>query len=280
MIKNILLLGGSGYLGTAIAKRFADGSDHQVTTGDLAEPVSCDKFIKLDVLDKDEVTASVKEFDLIINCTGQITTPINTCFNINTKGTDNLVEAVKSAGKKLLHISTVAVYGTCNYASESNPMIPETPYAVCKAFAEYKIKSTLAEASFCILRLTNLYGGKQEKGLFAYLLKSYLSNKELHFNNDGSLMRYFLNINDCAEAVFSAVRNKLSGIFNVPAVDKYNILEIIELIETTRGIKFKTSFDKNNAVENIDFINFSAFGKVTGFEPKLKLIDFINQTFV
>ncbi|NMB82153.1 MAG: NAD(P)-dependent oxidoreductase [Ignavibacteria bacterium] len=280
MTKKILLLGGSGYLGTAIAEKFAGTSDYSITIGDLSAPVAGGNFLKMDLLEKDIFQNSVNEFDLIINCTGQVTSPINTCFNINTMGTDNLVDAVKAAHKQLLHISTVAVYGTCSYAYEKSQVNPETPYAACKAFTEYKIKNALPLEAFCILRLTNLYGGKQEKGLFAYLLKSYKSGKELSFNNNGLLLRYFLHVNDCAEAVLSAVRNNLSGIFNVPAIDKYNILEFIELIETTCGIKFKTSFDKNNAVENIDFINFSAFEKATGFVPKLKLIDFIKQTFV
>ena len=280
MINNILILGGSGYLGTSIVKRWNCNNDCKITIGDLSEPVFGGQFVHIDMLDKLMMESTINEYDLIINCTGQITSPINKCFDINTKGIDNLVEAVRSAGKKVLHISTVAVYGTSIYADESSSLNPETPYATCKAIAEYKIKSILSDESFCILRLTNLYGENQAKGLFAYLIKSYLSNRELDFNHDGSLMRYFLNINDCAEAVWMAIRNNLSGIYNMPTIEKYSVKEIIQLIEKMRCVKFKTSFEQTRPVENIDIVNFDAFRNATGFEPKTKLTDFINQTFL
>lgn len=280
MIKNILLIGGSGYLGTAIMKRFISEIDFNITVGDLSGPViPGKKFLKLDVLDINAVYKCIREYDLIINCAGQITSPITTCFEINTQGIDNIVNAVKSFDKKIIHISTVAVYGTISYADEMSPINPESSYAACKAFAEYNIKSILPENSFCIMRTANLYGEKQKKGLFAYLLRTYLSGEKLHFNNDGSLTRYFLHVNDCANAVLSAVRNNLYGVYNVATNDKYNINGIIALIENTCKTKFITEFEDTKPIENIDKLNFDAFGKVSGFEPQIILMEFINKIF-
>ncbi len=280
MIKKVLLVGGSGYLGTAIAKRFARDDDFDLTVGDFSEPqIAGQKFIKFDVMDRASVNSYIKEYDLIINCIGQITSPINACFNINTYGIDNIIHAIHAYKKKIIHISTLAVYGTTSCASEISPINPESPYAACKAFAEYKITSQLPEESFCILRLANLYGENQQKGLFAYLLRSYLSGEKLQFNNNGTLTRYFLHVSDCANGVFWTVRNNLIGVYNVASNDKYSIIEIISLIENTCKNKFITEFENLKPIENIDRLNADDFWKASQIEPQLTISKFINNTF-
>lgn len=279
-IQKILLLGGSGYLGSHIAARFKREVDFDITIGDLIEPINsaCD-FIKVDVLDSTFVSSVVRNHDLIINCVGQITNPITMSYRINTEGIDNIIHAVKTHNKKLYHISTVAVYGTAEYADEKSELSPESSYAACKAFAEYQINNNLSKKRFCILRVPNLYGENQPKGLIAYTFKSALSDKKLHFNNDGSLARYFLHVDDCSEAVFFAIQKNLCGTFNIPSNEKYSLREIISLIETTSNIEFEKRFDQRKPIENIGKLNFSAFGCVTGFKPKKSLNHFVNGVF-
>lgn len=276
----ILLLGGSGYLGHGIASRFEEEMDYIVTVGDLVKPADSKyDFVEVNVLDKSIVSSVIKNNDLIINCTGQITNPINVCFRINTTGVENIVQAVKSHNKKLYHISTTAVYGTAKYADENSNLNPESPYAACKSFAEYQIINNLAGEMFCILRLPNLYGENQTKGVFAYILKSYLSDRKLHFNNDGSLSRYFLHVDDCGEAVLSAITKNAEGIFNVTSHDSYNVKELITLIEKASNVEFEKLFDPVKPIENIKNINFNAFKKATGFSPNTSLTDFINKVY-
>lgn len=280
MIKKILLLGGSGYLGHSIAKRFEKEDDFILTIGDIIKPINSKlEFVEVDVLNKALISSVIKKYDLIINFTGQITNPINTCFRINTKGVDYIVDAVKTCNKKLFHISTVAVYGTTPYADENTVMNPESPYATCKSFAEYCINDKLSEQMFCILRLPNLYGENQPNGLFAYLLKSYQSDKKLDFNNGGNLLRYFLHVDDCADGILKAVYNDLYGIFNVTSNEKYDLRKIIKLIEMTNNTIFIKKFNKIKPIENIDEINFEAFKNATGFSPVNSITEFIIKTF-
>lgn len=280
MIKRILLLGGSGYLGCNIAKRFKKGNDFILTIGDIVRPRNSEwEFVKVDVLQKKSVCSAVEKHDIVINCTGQISNPINACFKINTKGIDYVVDSVNTSNKKLFHISTVAVYGTTSYADENTVMNPESPYATCKSFAEYRINERLSEQMFCILRLPNLYGKNQPNGLFAYLLKSYQSDKKLDFNNGGDLSRYFLHVDDCADGIFKAVNNDLCGTFNVAGNEKYDLIQIIKLIEKTNNVTFFKNFDKIKPIENIGEINFNAFKDATGFSPIHSVLDFIIKTF-
>lgn len=280
MIKKILLLGGSGYLGSNIVKRFKKENDFILTIGDIVKPQNTEsEFIKVDILRKDLVDSVIKEHDIVINCTGQITNPINTCFKINTKGVDYIVDSIKAYNKKLFHISTVAVYGTTSYADENTVMNPESPYATCKSFAEYGINERLSEKMFCILRLPNLYGKNQPNGLFAYLLKSYQSDKKLDFNNGGDLSRYFLHVDDCADGILRAVNNDLYGTFNVTSNEKYDLRQIIKLIEKTNNMIFVKKFNKIKPIENIEEINFEAFKNATDFFPIQSITEFLIKTF-
>jgi nucleoside-diphosphate-sugar epimerase len=280
MIKKILVLGGSGYLGHSLAKRFEQEDDVVMTVADLKKPLNAElEFVEVDVLNGALVSAIIKEHDVIINCTGQITTPIDTCFRINTAGIDNIGSAVASHNKKLFHISTVAVYGTKEYADEHTAMNPESPYGACKSFAEYRITQHLSKEMFCVLRLPNLYSENQPRGLFAYLLKSYRSDRKLHFNNDGTLTRYFIHVDDCAEAIALAVRRELRGTFNVPSTVQYELNEIISLVENGARVHFEKQFDRVKPIENIKKLNCNAFYEEIGFSPKRSLTEFINKTF-
>jgi nucleoside-diphosphate-sugar epimerase len=281
MIKRkMLILGGSGYLGLNIARRFEAESRFDVTIGDIKEPATQGiNFCKTDVLNLSSLDTLIKNQDIIINCTGQVTEPIYECLRINTEGTENITAMVSRYFKKLVHISSTSIYGTCDTVDEQTGPNPESPYSTCKAFAEFQVMK-VKDTQPCILRLPNLYGEYQTKGLFAYLSKSYSTDKKLHFNNDGSLRRNFLYIADCAEAMFLAVEKELSGIFNVPAPDNYSLKEIIGLIESLKPVKFDIVYEQAKPIENISNVSFKAFSDQTGFVPKHSILSFINNSFL
>jgi nucleoside-diphosphate-sugar epimerase len=280
MIKRkILILGGSGYLGQNIARRFEAAGKYLVTIGDLKEPViPGSTFIKVDVLNISTLDTIIHNQDIIINCTGQITDPIYECLRINTEGIGNITELISRYHKKLFHISTTSVYGTCQTVDEQSNPNPESPYSTCKVFAEFQVLK-IQNIKPCILRLPNLYGENQTKGLFAYLHKSYLSDKKLQFNNDGSLRRNFLHIADCTEAILLSVEKELSGIFNVTAPDNYSLKEIIGMIEISKSMKFETVYAPAAPIENINNISFKAFTGLTGFVSNHSIRSFINNSF-
>lgn len=277
--KKVLILGGAGFLGMEIARRFEKENRYLITIGDLSEPPDPGiAFEKTDVLNRLALEHQIKQHDIIINCSGQISHPIYGCFRINTEGISHIAQAVKDHKKKLIQISTVAVYGTIPAADENTAMNPESPYSTCKAFAEFIVNRTLGNNA-CILRLPNLYGENQVKGLFSYLIRSYISDRKLHFNNDGSLCRYFLHIKDCSEALFLTVDKDLTGTYNIPAPEKFDLTEIISRIESIKSMKFEAVFDRNPPIDNIDNISFSDFREVTNFNPERSVHDFINQSF-
>jgi nucleoside-diphosphate-sugar epimerase len=272
--KEILVIGGSGFLGSEIIKKLGK----QVVNGDFTPPKNNleNRYINLNLLDRYNISNVINKFDIVINCAGQITTPINECLNLNTIGIYNLINALNQSNNiKLYQISTVAVYGTLINGNEKAQLNPETPYACNKAFAEFLITNTFNN-KFCIIRIPNIYGEKQNKGIFAYLKRSFLTDRKLHFEHNGDLLRYFLHVEDIADAIVSSIANNINGTYNLTSPDRLTIKELINLVEEVHNIKFDVSFGSSKPIENIDFLDGSMFYNLTNFTPLKKVKDYIK----
>ena len=273
-VKKILVIGGSGFLGSRIVQKLGE----KAVIADFLPPSYDSKslYVNLNLLNKHDINKVISEFEVVINCVGQITSPINDCFSINTEGIFNLVSAVNNSNNvKLFQVSTVSVYGTTTNANELTKLNPETPYASSKAFAEFII-SNICNKDYCIIRIPNIYGNGQQKGVFAYFKRSFISDKKLEFQNNGDLLRYYLHVEDVADAIICAIRNNLSGIFNLTSDDRYTIRDLIDLIEKFHSIKFESSFGINQPQENIDLLDGFKFKEATNFSPLNKVEDYIK----
>jgi nucleoside-diphosphate-sugar epimerase len=280
MTKKVIILGGAGYLGLSLTRYLTDRHEYDVSIGDTAQPsIAGVEFIPLNILDAGSLVEILKDFDYVINCAGQITYPINLCFQLNSVGINNIIGATQSFKTRIIQISTTSIYGSVDNACEDTAINPESPYSSCKAFAEFYIMSHLMADRYCILRISNLYGGGQPKGLFAYLLRSFTSDRFLEFNNDGTLLRYFIHIDDCIKAIELALNKDIHGIFNVSSGDRYSVKEIINQIEICSGITFKKQFKPVKPVENINMLDYSKFSTLTGFEPSYNVSSYIKEKF-
>jgi len=250
----ILLLGGSGLLGQSLQSEFAANEFNHIYVCSRKDQGGAN-HIQGDLLDANLVNHLVSlQFDLIINLTGQVTRPINDCLALNSVGIENLIRIVQKTPRcKLIHMSTVGVYGSCDEADETAVLNPETPYSTAKATAEKLLISNLPPEDLVIFRLSNLYGQEQLKGVFAYLIRSAKSDCILDFNNNGSLVRYFLHTNDCASIIIQFISGHIqgtSGIFNIIGPDKYSLIQLISMVEELRNIKFDVRLEPIKPYDN------------------------------
>ena len=149
-MKKILLIGGTGNLGSAIIKN------------NLFKNIFYPNKKNLNLLDKVKIKAYLKkDFDIIINCSGY--PRIRSCeknslksFELNYLTVKNLVDEIKTynfnknKNTRLIHISSDSVYESLkgNY-SENDKYDPKTFYSVCKVLAEISVKDL---KNFCIIR--------------------------------------------------------------------------------------------------------------------------------
>jgi nucleoside-diphosphate-sugar epimerase len=277
-MSSALILGASGFLGQSLVSFFADRIQ---VIGALSRSEFDYKNDKVnlhyvDVTNFNAIDKVINKYDVIINCVGQVTDPISSCLELNTTGINNIVLSVKKHNKKLIHISSVSVYGSANYVDEKSELNPETPYGYTKIFSESIIRKNLDE--YAILRVSNLYGDAQNKGIINYLEKTYKSgDTNLFFNNDGSLKRYYLYIHDFAAIIFEGFSNDIKGIYNIVGNHQATIKELVGTFESILGYKFNVNYKNQLPLENLEEINYDKVKEFLGYKSEQNLENFINN---
>jgi nucleoside-diphosphate-sugar epimerase len=256
-MNKVLVIGASGLLGRSLVEYFVS-NNFQVGALSRNCDNQNDKFNNyyVDVLDYERLEFVVAQYDIVVNCIGQITNPIHKCVSLNTKGVKNIIDAVKKNGNYLIHLSTVSVYGSSSAVTEESPVNPESVYGSLKYFAEYQISQNLT--NYAVLRISNLYGKGQVKGILGYVLRSFRNNeKALFFNNDGSLKRYYLHIDDLSSIVKLIIDKRVKGTYNVIGGDFLTIKQLVALCEKALDYFFDVQYEVKRPIENIDRVDNS-----------------------
>ena len=260
-MNKVLVIGASGLLGRSLVEYFVS-NNFQVGALSRNCDNQNDKFNNyyVDVLDYERLEFVVAQYDIVVNCIGQITNPIHKCVSLNTKGVKNIIDAVKKNGNYLIHLSTVSVYGSSSAVTEESPVNPESVYGSLKYFAEYQISQNLT--NYAVLRISNLYGKGQVKGILGYILRSFRNNeKALFFNNDGSLKRYYLHIDDLSSIVKLIIDKRVKGVYNVIGSDLLTIKQLVALCEKALDYCFDVQYEIKRPIENIDKVDNSKLKK-------------------
>ena len=276
----ILLIGGTGLLGQSLQDEFKSNEFKNVYTCSR-EDLNTANHIQGDLLNLALVQQLIDlQFNLIINLTGQITKPIENCLLLNSVGIENLIQLIKNSPNcKLIHISTVGVYGSSNFADENSIVNPETPYSTAKCIAEKLLLDKLNGDNLVIFRVSNLYGEKQLKGVFAYLDTAAQSDQILDFNNDGSLVRFFIHTKDCASIIVTFIQSHIenaSGIFNIIGSDKYSLIQLIGLFEKIKKLKFTINLNIAKPYENAMELSDAKIRSLFEYSPKMDIKSYLD----
>ena len=156
MAKNILITGSNGQLGNEMRKLLADNPLFNTYFTDVAE---------LDITDAEAVCNFVADnsIEVIINCAAYTAVDLaednrELCDKINHIAVENLANAAKQAGAKVIHVSTDYVFdGTsCRPYLESDTTCPRSVYGTTKLAGECALAEILPD-SHIIIRTAWLY---------------------------------------------------------------------------------------------------------------------------
>ncbi len=280
--KKVLILGGTGFLGQELVKILvSDPSISLIGVGSrskLKVTSSQVKSHKINVLQLANVLTVCRKYDIIINCTGQVSSPFSNCLLQNSIGINNLIQVCQKQKKKIIQISSILTYGSARLVNEESLLNPESNYAASKASAELLIKQSLPTKQYLIVRLTNLYGSKQTKGILWDILRSYKKGRLLSINdNDGTLRRNFLHVEDAAALISRLIRINAQGIYNLGSQDYYSIREIVKTIESITGGKYRVKYANLPPQSSIDKISFEKLDKRIHPQFKYRVQDFLKQ---
>lgn len=227
MIKRILITGGVGFLGVHLARKLLkDG--YQVTLFDTADIDAKDligktTFIKGDVRDKTAVEKALKNQDFVVHAAAAL--PIQQSkkiiFSVNVEGTRSVLEAsLKNKVKRLIFISTTAVYGIPKHLpeTEDSPLDPIGDYGKSKIAAENLCKNYMEKGLSINIIRPKTFLGPERLGVFELWFEAIYTGKRVFILGNGNNHYQLLAVSDVVTAIEKALQNKVSGeIFNLGA---------------------------------------------------------------
>lgn len=249
---NILITGGAGFIGKALAKKMLIEACC-ITVLDLKEKIASGTLIEgVEYLDCDiSKYSSIKSMenkgiDFIFHLASQTSGLISQedpslDVDTNVKGTLNICRlATANPGSKITFTSSMAVYGDYKEAiNESFPIKPSSNYGASKISAEQYIKLFEKRGvRNSILRLFNVYGPGQDltnmkQGMLSIFMTQAILNG--HIDITGSLERYrdFVYIDDIVAALMLTLDSSTDGeIYNVGTGVKTTVKSLVDSINT------------------------------------------------
>jgi nucleoside-diphosphate-sugar epimerase len=168
-MENILITGGSGFIGTNLVQSLLCEGKLKVINLDIAEPLIAEHreyWQKVDLMDAKSLRDAIARFkpDYIVHLAARTDTNSNVLadYAINTQGTENLLAAVKAANcvKRLIITSTQYVYRSRQdpFPRTDDTYAPHTTYGESKRLAEEITRHAGLTCVWTIVRPTNVWG--------------------------------------------------------------------------------------------------------------------------
>ncbi len=259
--KQVLVTGGAGFIGSHLVEKLVSlGARVTVldnfSTGNLSNlknVVSAINLLYADIRSGYSCLKATTQQEIVFHTAAFVSVPESvvqpeTCMQINTQGTENLLDAsLKNGVKSFVFSSSSAVYGntdkTCAEDTNTNPM---SPYAESKLQAEMLCKRFGKEGSLATtcLRYFNVYGQRQNPaGSYAAVVAKFTHLLQAHqpitIFGDGQQTRDFIAVSKVVEAnlLVGMGQSKGHAIFNVGTGKSISLLTLLKQLETTLGIR-------------------------------------------
>ena len=294
MMKNFLVTGGAGFIGSSLARRLVDVGHRVITidnlsTGYVDNIPSGVQFIQGDCQDPDIISQLPElKYDAIFHIAGQSSGEIsfdNPSYDLasNTDSTLRLLKFALSVDcKRFIYASTMSVYGIKpdEPVKEEADLIPHSFYGVGKIaseqymrlFEEYGIHSTA-------LRLFNVYGPGQNmenlrQGMVSIFMAQMLQNNHIHFKGSKDRYRDFVYIDDVIDTFLACLdrAESFGKQINIGSGKKTTVSELINIMKEIYGkpvsveYKGETSGDVHGVYADISLAQ-----KLLGYQPKISL---------
>jgi CDP-paratose 2-epimerase len=326
----ILVTGGCGFVGSNLADSFLQQGEDVVVLDNLCRPGVdqnlawlIDRYGKrvhpalADVREFAGIEAAFKDAKAVFHFAAQtaVTTslihPVDD-FEVNARGTVNVLEAVRKAGKKapVIFASTNKVYGALTDVEllelddryvpaddslrlrgvgEGRPLDFCTPYGCSKGVADQYVLDYAKSYGLptAVLRMSCIYGprqfGTEDQGWVAHFLIQALSGEPISIYGNGKQVRDILHVEDAVAAYRAVLENidRVKGYaFNLGGgpLNAVSILAVLREIEKLTGRPVEIRFDEWRAGDQYYFVADTGRLKGTfGWQASVKWRDGVHH---
>jgi CDP-paratose 2-epimerase len=322
----VLITGGAGFIGTNLAHRLLSAGRPVLLYDNLARPgveqnlqwlrETHGDLVQIEVADvrnRNALAGAVKRAAQVFHLAAQVAVTTSMVeplldFEINTRGTLNLLEALRALNDPppLVYTSTNKVYGALHdielkpgatrYApvqaelrehgiSEARPLDFYSPYGCSKGAADQYIcdYARTFELPAVVLRMSCIYGphqfGTEDQGWVAHFLIRALTGTGVTIYGDGCQVRDVLFVDDLVNALLLAQKQSatLAGqAFNIGGGPAHtlSLLELLELLGELAGRKPVVSWADWRVGDQRYFVSDTRkFRTATGWKPQMAVRD-------
>lgn len=247
----VLVTGGAGFIGSTLADLLVDGGHQVVVVDDLSsgkreQVPSGANFYHMDVesrwLDRvieREQPDAVAHLAAQISVSRSVREPLFDA-RVNVMASVGLLAGCQAHGvKRFVFASTGgAIYGDAEVipTPEDYPAAPVSPYGAGKlSFEHYlHVYREVHGVNTVALRFANVYGPRQdphgEAGVVAIFSRALLAGEPAVITGDGCQSRDYVYSGDVAKAVVAALKNDLTGAYNVGTSIETDVNQLYEQI--------------------------------------------------
>ena len=309
--KNVLVTGGLGFIGSNLAQRLVREGARVVVCdamiegygGNLANVAEIRSEIDVqrsDVRDEAEMARLVEGQDVIFHLAAQVSHVLSLSnpypdIDINIKGTAAVLEACRkrNPGAIVVRSGTRGQYGPAVKlpVSEETAADPRGIYEISQLSAEMicRTYTRIHGVRTVPLRLTNVYGPRAQMrhshfGVVNWFVRLALEGKPIPVFGTGKILRDFLYVDDCVEALL-AVAVEPGAVGEIVNVGNDRASTFLEVAETLRKILPDTEIvftefsPERKAQEPGDFVSdITKIRRLTGWEPRVGLREGLERT--
>ena len=256
MAKSAVITGGSGFVGTHLARALAD-EGVEVTSLDPSPPTAPapSRWVEADVRDAAAVDQVVRGADVVYHlasvvgvdaCLGAASTVID----VIVTGTRNVLESADRHDVRVVALSSSEVLGRnpdLPWTEESDRVLGPTStdrwgYASAKAVAEHLAIAWHRERGLpvTVVRPFNAYGEHQRRGFVVVeVLRALLSREAAPVDGDGSDRRCYTYVADLVDGIVRAADEPLAEgeVIHLGSTESVSVLELVDRAASILGVE-------------------------------------------
>lgn len=248
-----ILVVGSGFLGSNIAKQFAS-LGHVVIQTNLTNMQK--GSYALNITDPKMIDYCFEKIrpDIVVNCAGNTDIDLleknpQLAYSVNGHGVKNLAISSQKFNSRLVHVSTDGVFdGIIGNYSETDMPNPVNVYAKSKIIGEEETRQNCQ--NYVVIR-TNFYGEHQNgKFLFSNILEKLRNG--ISITGFADVIFTPLEITNLSQLISDVALSNYTGILNLASDEPISKYEFCLQMAKTLG--FNTGLVKKGSIDEMNFI--------------------------
>jgi UDP-glucose 4-epimerase len=300
--KRVLVTGGSGFIGSHLVHRLLKEGATVAVTARYGNVMKNERLkgcwdrlciIEADLRNRGALTAAHQfAADVVFhlaayNHVGDSFRQVEECFDVNAKGTANLLDVCEGA-KKFIYMSTSEVYGHQSGVPFVETMCPEpiSPYAITKYAGELycRMKQRVGgKTAIVVLRPFNTFGPYQSaKAVIPELIINCLQGNPIR-TTKGEQTREFNYVDNIVDGLMQTAEysGAIEGPLNIAAGEEVAICDLVRTIaaltETRSSIEIGALPYRPTEIWRM-YADCSRAKQVLGWQPSIDLREGLRRT--